>query len=105
MTQVTRGSAAQRAGIRAGDVIVAVGGTPVRAQREWRQATGAIRVPELAVTLRREGKRAEITLVFDRQARATDAAPAGSTNVLPAGSHGAGICAGLLEEALTASEG
>lgn len=105
VTKVARGSAAQRAGIRAGDVIVAVGGTPVRSQREWRQATGAIRVPELAVTLRREGKRTEITLVFDRQARATDAAPAGSTNVLPAGSHGAGICAGLLEEALTTSEG
>lgn len=94
VTQVARGSAAQRAGIRPGDVIVAVDGTPVRSAREWRLATSSIRVPAITVTVRRSGQRTDVTLEFDRQAR-RPALP----DVFPAGPERAGIRAGALDTA------
>ena len=99
VTQVARGSAAQRAGIRPGDVIVAVDGNPVRSPREWTQATAGIRVPELPVTLRRAGTRTDVTLVFDR-AVGTIQSP-----LVPAGPIRAGSVAGLLDTARNESEG
>ena len=108
VTQVTRGSAAQRAGIRAGDVIVAVDGVAVRSPREWTQATAGVRVPQLPVTVRRAGKRTELTIVFDRHADASGpAGPAGPSGspLVPAGPNRAGSVAGLLDAARCESEG
>ena len=77
VTRVARGSAAQRAGIRAGDVVVAVDGTPVRSAREWRLATSSIRAPAITLTVRRDGRRTEVTLEFDGHAARIDVKPAG----------------------------
>lgn len=104
VTKVARGSAAQNAGISAGDVIVAIDGTPVRSPREWIEATASIRVPELAITIRRAGKRSEITLVFDRQASAMPDVFNHIPIVTPAEFQWAEIRAGFLYTALFASE-
>ena len=57
---VVRGSMAEGAGVVAGDVVVAVGGSPVRSSGELREATrraGGRR--EIAVTVLRDGRRLE----------------------------------------------
>lgn len=57
---VVRGSMAEAAGVVAGDVVVAVGGSPVRSSEELREATrraGGRR--EIAVTVLRDGRRLE----------------------------------------------
>ncbi len=104
VTRVARGSAAQLAGVTTGDVIVAIDGTPVRSPREWTEATAAIRVPELAITIRRAGKRSEITLIFDRQARATPGALGGNPIVTPTEFQWAEIRVGFLYTVQFASE-
>lgn len=68
VTDVERGSAAHAAGLRRGDVIVAIDGDAVRSPREWAQATGALRGAQVTVTVRRDGKRADVVIAFDRQA-------------------------------------
>lgn len=104
VTDVERGSAAHQAGLRRGDVIVAIDGDAVRSPREWAQATGALRGAQVTVTVRREGKRADVVLVFDRQAAAPNARP----GVLPAvparGFDRPGIRAALLHRAPSGSE-
>ena len=104
VTRVARGSAAQRAGIVAGDVIVAIDGTPVRSPREWTEATAAIRVPELAITIRRAGKRSEITLIFDAQANAMPRGAGEHAIVTPAEFQWAEIRGGFLYKVQFASE-
>ena len=101
---MARGSAAQRAGIVAGDVIVAIDGTPVRSPREWTEATAAIRVPELAITIRRAGKRSEITLIFDAQANAMSRGAGEHVLVTPAEFQWAEIRGGFLYKVQFASE-
>lgn len=98
VAQVERGSAADRAGLRKGDVILEIGGVPVRSPREWAQATGAIRVPQAEVSYRRGKERRQATLEFDRQARA------GGTKATPAGSEGPEIRGSLFDSGPFASE-
>ncbi|MFM8641052.1 MAG: PDZ domain-containing protein [Planctomycetota bacterium] len=98
VTQVERGSAADRAGIRRGDVILEIDGVPVRSPREWAQATGAIRVPEAPVTFRRGADRRTATLEFDRQAKA------GGMQATPAGLPGPEVRGSLLHTGPFASE-
>lgn len=58
VTQVIEGSAAAKAGIRNGDVIVAVDGKPVDGSVELRNRIGLLRVGEdIEITLLREGRR------------------------------------------------
>jgi Do/DeqQ family serine protease len=59
VTQVVKGSAADKAGIRAGDVITTVNGQPVKSNTELRNAIGLLRV----------GDKVEIGLLRDGQAR------------------------------------
>ncbi len=68
VTKVDRRSAAQRAGIKPGDVIVQLAGAPVRSVREWDAAVGALGAPEVAVVVRRGTDRLEMTLRLDDQA-------------------------------------
>ncbi len=68
VTKVDRRSAAQRAGIKPGDVIVQLAGAPVRSVREWDAAVGALGAPEVAVVVRRGTDRLEMTLRMDDQA-------------------------------------
>jgi hypothetical protein len=75
VTKVDRRSAAQRAGIQAGDVIVQLAGAPVRSVREWDAAVGALRAPEVAVVVRRGTDRLEMTLRMDDQASANPRTP------------------------------
>ena len=104
VTRVARGSAAQRAGVVTGDVIVAIDGTPVRSPREWTEATAAIRVPELTITIRRAGKRSEITLIFDAQASAMPRGAGEHAIVTPTEFQWAEILVGFLYTAQFASE-
>lgn len=75
VTKVDRRSAAQRAGIKPGDVIVQLAGAPVRSVREWDAAVGSLRAPEVAVVVRRGTDRLEMTLRLDDQASATPRNP------------------------------
>jgi S1-C subfamily serine protease len=59
VTQVVESSAAEKAGIRAGDVITAVNGRAVKSHTELRNAIGLLRV----------GEKVEIALLRDAQAR------------------------------------
>ncbi|MBM4382404.1 MAG: PDZ domain-containing protein [Deltaproteobacteria bacterium] len=61
VVRVTEDSAAEKAGVRVGDVIVAIGGEPVRATRDViRQVMGAEKDSELALEVVREGKPAKL---------------------------------------------
>lgn len=98
VSQVERGGAAERAGLRKGDVILEIGGVPVRSPREWAQAVGAIRVPQLPVSYRRGKERRQATLEFDRQARA------GGRQATPAGFRGPEIRGSLFDTGPFATE-
>jgi serine protease Do/serine protease DegQ len=73
VSQVVEGSAAERAGVKAGDVITGVNGTQVKSGAELRNRIGMLRVGEqVHLTVLRDGKAREITATV--QAR-SDAAP------------------------------
>ena len=59
ITQVTKDSAAARAGLRAGDIVTALNGRNVKSAAEFRNAIGLLRV----------GEKVEIALLRDGQAR------------------------------------
>ncbi|MFO0337048.1 MAG: DegQ family serine endoprotease, partial [Pseudomonadota bacterium] len=74
--QVVEGSPAARAGVKAGDVITAVNGQPVRTQGELRNRIGMLTIGEsVRLGLLRDGKPLQITA----QVQARDAAPPGET--------------------------
>jgi Do/DeqQ family serine protease len=57
VTNVEAGSAAERAGLRAGDVITAIGKTPVRGSSDLRNKIGLLRVGDMAeLTVLRAGR-------------------------------------------------
>lgn len=76
VTKVQRRSAAQRAGIQVGDVVISIGGTVVRSPREWITAIANLREPAIPVVVRRKSERLELTLRFDDQASAAPDAAA-----------------------------
>jgi len=79
--KVGRKSAAARAGVRVGDVVVAVAGTPVRSPREFSAALASVRDSKATITLRRGGERLELQVEFSQ---ANQGARAGvGTNVEP----------------------
>ena len=76
VSQVVDGSAAEKAGIKAGDVITAINGKPVKDAAALRNAIGMLRIGEkVDVTLVRDGKPRTVTaVVAERDANAEAAA-------------------------------
>jgi Do/DeqQ family serine protease len=73
ITQVVEDSTAQDAGLRAGDVVVAVDGRPVRRVADLRNKVGMSPVGDrIALTVVRDGKKREITAVI-RETKVTTA--------------------------------
>ncbi len=65
ITRVTPGSSAARAGLRVGDVVVAVDGTPVRRTLELRNAVGLLPIGRrVRLTVLRNGRRLTIEAVM-----------------------------------------
>jgi Do/DeqQ family serine protease len=81
VTQVVEGSAAAKAGIKAGDIITSVNDHPVRSPAELRNTIGLLRVGEkVGVALLRDGKPLNVTAVIADTA-ATESAPSESTAI------------------------
>ena len=71
VSQVIEGSPAEKAGIRAGDVITSVNGQPVKSNAELRNAIGLLRVGEkVEIGLLREGKPRRVTAVISESVSA-----------------------------------
>jgi Do/DeqQ family serine protease len=81
VSQVTRASAAELAGIRPGDVITAINGKPVRSNGELRNAIGLLRV----------GETVELAVVRDGKPRTLSATIPDSTNNSNASGTGANV--------------
>jgi serine protease Do len=64
VTWVTADSPAARAGLKAGDVVVSVGGQPIQGQSDLRIVLGEIRDEEVTVKVVRRGKEMEIPVQF-----------------------------------------
>ncbi len=80
VTQVVEKSAAEKAGIRAGDVITAVNGRAIRSHTELRNAIGLLRVGErVEISLLREGRAQRVSALIESppEEGATPAVPAG----------------------------
>lgn len=71
VSQVVNGSAAEKAGIKAGDVITAINGSMVKSSAELRNRIGLMRVGEnVDITLLRDGKTKHLTATV--QGKSTD---------------------------------
>ena len=78
VSQVVDGSAAEKAGIKAGDVITAINGKPVKDAAALRNAIGMMRIGEkVEVTLVRDGKPRTVTAVVAERDAAAEAAASG----------------------------
>jgi serine protease Do/serine protease DegQ len=78
VSQVVEGSAAEKAGIKAGDVITAVNGKPVKDAAGLRNAIGLLSVGDsVAVTMLRDGKPRQVTAVVGSRDEALEAREAG----------------------------
>jgi serine protease Do len=65
VSRVVEGSAAEKAGIRVGDVITSVNGQPVKSNSELRNALGLLHVGDkVDVGLMRDGKPMQLTAVL-----------------------------------------
>ena len=83
VTQVVKDSSAEKAGIRAGDVITSVNGVTVKSNTELRNAIGLMRVGDkVEVGLLRDGQARKLTATI---AGPDDAATAGGSNATPGG--------------------
>ncbi len=70
--EVTPGSAAEKAGVKVGDVIVEVDGKKIRSAAELRTAIGVKRSGDkVGLGLLREGKRRDVTTTLDERENAT----------------------------------
>jgi Do/DeqQ family serine protease len=99
VTQVVKASAADRAGIRAGDVITTVNGQAVKSNTELRNAIGLMRVGDkVAIGLLRDGKAQTLTAMIAEPDTAANGA-AGETGAA-ASAAGAPIHRGLAGAAL-----
>lgn len=77
VSEVVQGSAADQAGVRAGDVVTSINGKPVRSSGELRNSIGLLRIGEkVEIGLIREGKPRRVTAVIaerdQRRAEAQD---------------------------------
>lgn len=73
ITQVVEGSAADKAGLRAGDVITAVNGTPVKSAAELRNRIGMMRVGEnVDIAYLRDGKSKHATALVQAKTGGKD---------------------------------
>ncbi len=77
VTQVVSGSAAEKAGLRAGDVVTSVNGQPVKSHTELRNAIGLLRVGDkVDIGLLRDGAARKVTaVVADPEPGTVAAAP------------------------------
>jgi len=74
VTQISEGSAAERAGIEVSDVITSVRGQNIRTNTDLRNAIGLLKVGEsVAIGLLREGKAKTVTAVLREPAQLPDA--------------------------------
>jgi len=79
VSQVVEGSAAEKAGVKAGDVITAVNGRPVKDASGLRNSIGLLSVGEkVDIALLRDGKPRRITAVISERDEAAEAKAAGT---------------------------
>jgi serine protease Do/serine protease DegQ len=94
VSQVMEGSAADKAGIRTGDVITSVNGSPVKSNTELRLAIGQLRVGQnLDVGIIRDGKPRKVTAVIEDSGDPPAAKETSSkeSNVIHSGFDGASL--------------
>jgi serine protease Do/serine protease DegQ len=78
VSQVVEGSAAEKAGIKAGDVITAVNGKPVKDASALRNTIGLLRIGDrVDVSLLRDGKPRRVTAVIGERDAAAESKAAG----------------------------
>jgi serine protease Do/serine protease DegQ len=83
VSQVNQGSAADKAGIRPGDVITSINNQPIRSNSELRNAIGLSRVGDkLDVAIIRERKPMHVTAVINEVPQSST--PTGTTSAAPA---------------------
>ena len=76
VTQVEPGSAAERAGLEAGDVITAFNGEPITGAADLRNKTGLARVgTSAALTVLSEGRQREVKVAIEESSTATAGSP------------------------------
>jgi serine protease Do/serine protease DegQ len=84
VSQVVDGSAAERAGVKAGDIITAVNGRPVKDAGGLRNAIGLLSVGEkVDLSLLRDGKPRRVTATVSERDEAAEAAAAKATGAHP----------------------
>jgi serine protease Do/serine protease DegQ len=78
VSQVVEGSAAEKAGIKAGDIITAINGKPVKDAQGLRNSIGMLSIGErVDVALLRDGKPRRVTAMIGERDAAAEAAAAG----------------------------
>jgi serine protease Do/serine protease DegQ len=78
VSQVVDGSAAEQAGIKAGDIITAINGKPVKDSSALRNSIGLLRIGErIDVSLLRDGKPRRVTAVIGERDAAAETRAAG----------------------------
>jgi serine protease Do/serine protease DegQ len=81
VSQVVEGSAAEKAGVRAGDVITAINNRAVRDAGQLRNAIGLLSVGEkVDISLLRDGKPRRVTATISERDAAAEARVAGTTH-------------------------
>jgi S1-C subfamily serine protease len=79
ISQVVDGSAAEKAGIKAGDIVTSVNGKPVKDAAGLRNAIGMLSIGDrVDVALLRDGKPRRVTAVIGERDAAEEAAAAGT---------------------------
>jgi Do/DeqQ family serine protease len=74
---VTQGSAADRAGVKTGDIIVSINGVTMKSARELRNAIGMLRIgDQVDIGLLRDGKPHQVTALVSERSSETETANA-----------------------------
>jgi S1-C subfamily serine protease len=90
VSEVSEGSAADKAGIKPGDIITSINGKVTRTGAALRAAIGILRVGDkVEVGLLRDGKPRRVTASIGEVADSTQAKSSGGANGLPQGLSGA----------------